>query len=179
MPHESPPPNALPLVVGRKGTSSHPAPNDHQLDEIESCAVIDPLDSKKTLRSPTLIGEASSKSSLDLSKEKEVAICEGLVEGPSSGNMMVPLPPLCEAISAVEDPCNCPCAGEVLVPSGGEVSEQVVPAKDGSWLQTLPRLSEEDVGIVPPGYTTDADIAKTAYLEPAHANVLLFLKIVC
>ncbi|GMH28210.1 hypothetical protein Nepgr_030053 [Nepenthes gracilis] len=55
---------------------------------------------------------------------------------------MVPHPPLCEAISAVEDPCNCPCAGEVLVPSGGEVSEQVVPTEDGSWMQTLPLLSE-------------------------------------
>ncbi|GMH11630.1 hypothetical protein Nepgr_013471 [Nepenthes gracilis] len=102
--------DALTEIVGL-GTYSHPAPNDHQLDEIESYAVIDPLDSKETLQSPTLIGEASSKSSLDSAEEKD-----GLVERPSSGNMMVPHPPLCEAISAVEDPCNCPCAGEVLVP---------------------------------------------------------------
>ncbi|GMH25452.1 hypothetical protein Nepgr_027295 [Nepenthes gracilis] len=59
----------------------------------------------------------------ELSEEKVVASCDGLVERPSSGIMMVSHPPLCEAISAVEDPCNCPCAGEALVPSGGEVSE--------------------------------------------------------
>ncbi|GMH02219.1 hypothetical protein Nepgr_004058 [Nepenthes gracilis] len=112
-------------MKGLAWTSSHPAPNDHQLAEIESYAVIDPLDSNETLQSPTLIGEASSKSSLVSAEEKDVAICDGLVERPSSGNIMVPHPPLCEAILAVKDPCNCPCAGDVLVPSGGVVSEQV------------------------------------------------------
>ncbi|GMH28208.1 hypothetical protein Nepgr_030051 [Nepenthes gracilis] len=59
---------------------------------MESCAVSDPLDSKETLQSPTLIGEASSKSSLDSTVEKDVAICDGLVERPSSGDMMVSHP---------------------------------------------------------------------------------------
>ncbi|GMH02211.1 hypothetical protein Nepgr_004050 [Nepenthes gracilis] len=88
-------------------------------------------------------------SCLDASKEKKVTICDGLVERSSSGNMMIPHPPLCEAISAIEEPCHCPCAGDVLVPSGGEVPTQVVPAEEGSWGQTMPRLPEGQSSQVP------------------------------
>ncbi|GMH16123.1 hypothetical protein Nepgr_017964 [Nepenthes gracilis] len=132
-----------------------------------SCAVIDPVESKETLPSPTLIGEASSMSSLDASKEKEVKFCDGLVERSSYGNLMIPHPPLCEAISAVEEPCHCPCAGDVLVPSSGEVPMQVVPTEDGSWGHTKPcflkRYSLEPVVHAPLiGWFTDLLLLKVA-----------------
>ncbi|GMH02218.1 hypothetical protein Nepgr_004057 [Nepenthes gracilis] len=115
--------------------NGHPTPVDHQLDEMESCVVIDPLNPKGTLQHPSLLGEASTKSSLAMSEVKEVANDDVMMERPSSGNVKASHPPLCEATSVVKYPCKCPCAGEALVfhvsPSGG-VSELVDPAEDGS-----------------------------------------------
>ncbi|GMH02148.1 hypothetical protein Nepgr_003987 [Nepenthes gracilis] len=94
------------------------------------------MESKETLPSPTLIEEASSRSSLDASKEKEVKSCDGLVERSSYGNLMIPHPPLCEVILAVEEPCHYPCAGDVLVPSSGEVPMQVPIACEDALLDS-------------------------------------------
>ncbi|GMH21011.1 hypothetical protein Nepgr_022853 [Nepenthes gracilis] len=77
------------LFVGDQGTSSHPAPNDHQ-----QSGNIGPVESKETLPSPTLIGVAAPLSSLDASKEEEMNFCDGLVERSSFGNLMIPHPPL-------------------------------------------------------------------------------------
>ncbi|GMH02020.1 hypothetical protein Nepgr_003859 [Nepenthes gracilis] len=74
-------------------------------DEIESSVAIDPLNPKETLQHSTLLGEASSKSSLDTSEE---------------------------ASSVVKAPCKCPCAGEALVfhvSPGGEMLEHVDPLR--------------------------------------------------
>ncbi|GMH07503.1 hypothetical protein Nepgr_009343 [Nepenthes gracilis] len=131
-----------------QGISVHPTPVDHQPDEIESCVVIDPLILKGTLQHSTLLGEASSKSSLDMSEVKEEANNDVMVECLSSGNEKASHPPLCEATLVVKAPSKCPCAGEARVfhvSPGGEMLEHVDSAEDGSGLPPLPPLSEVGV----------------------------------
>ncbi|GMH29011.1 hypothetical protein Nepgr_030854 [Nepenthes gracilis] len=110
-------------------------PVEHHPGEIESSVVIDSLNPNGAPQHSTLLGETSSKSSLDTSVVKDEVNNDVLMVWPSDGIEKASQPPICEASSVVKAPRNCQSAGEALVfhvATGGEMFEHVDPVEDGS-----------------------------------------------